>query len=299
MLASRPHPLRHVRVFCVAGRHLSFKRAAEQLFLTPSAVSHQVRELEDELGVRLFERRTRSLELTPAGRSLLESVAPLLQAIDDSFAQVARRTRRRTLRLVLPPFFASELFVPRLASWCDAHPDVDLQIDTSDPRPAEHRPGADVSILLSDAAPPGFSVTRLFSLSLVAVSTPAHAERAARLGRNVFRQTPLIVHRSRPFAWREWAEEANLDVPEPKNVIELDTMFAVTRAAERGLGIALVPEALCAEWFRAGSLVRISSIVLPTNDAYYLTSRQHDADDPTIVSFREWATAEFGGTVEP
>ncbi|MDE2052626.1 MAG: LysR family transcriptional regulator, partial [Gammaproteobacteria bacterium] len=108
MRLSRPPPIRNLRVFCVAARHRSFKLAAEELYLTPSAVSHQMKELEDALGVRLFVRKPRSLELTAAGVTLLEEIEPLLSALDRTLAQVARRSGRRTLRILLPPFFASE-----------------------------------------------------------------------------------------------------------------------------------------------------------------------------------------------
>src|SRR6185312_11587588 len=109
---------------------------------------------------------------TTAGHTLLDEVEPLLQALNRSLAQVARRAGRATLRLLLPPFFASELFIPRLASFCAAHPDIDIQTDTRDPRPAIHPPTADVSILLSDEVPQGLRSARLFPLSLTPVCAP-------------------------------------------------------------------------------------------------------------------------------
>ncbi len=283
-----PPRLKSLRAFCIAARHRSFKTAADELFLTPSAVSHQMRELEDTLGIRLFERKTRALELTAAGHALLGEVGPLLEAIDRSVARIARRNRRTLLRLLLPPFFASELFVPRIASFCDAHPDIDIQVDTHDPRPCAHPPSVDVSVLLSDTVPQGLRVWRLFSLSLVAACAKEHAAAAARLGSNVFREMALIVHRSRPSAWSSWAREIGLEEPEPKSVIELDTMQAVVRAAERGAGIALVPEALCALRFEAGLLVRLFPVELATPDTYFLVARMKDAERPEVAAMSRW-----------
>ncbi|HTX24814.1 MAG TPA: LysR substrate-binding domain-containing protein [Steroidobacteraceae bacterium] len=280
--------MRNLRAFCVAAHHRSFKIAADELFLTPSAVSHQMRELEDALGLRLFERKTRAIELTAAGHSLFEEVAPLLDAIDRSLTRIARRNRRVTLRVLLPPFFATELFIPRIASFCDAYPDIDIQVDTRDPRPVVHPPSADVSVLLSDSVPQGLKVARLFSLSLVAVCAQQHAAAVERLGANVFREMALIVHKSRPFAWSSWAQEVGLEEPEPKNLIELDTMFAVVRAAERGVGIALVPEALCGVWFESGRLVRIFPVELATHDDYFLVTRVKDAERPEVVAMTRW-----------
>ena len=293
MRLSRPPPLRNLRAFCAAARHRSFKAAADELFLTPSAVSHQMKELEEALGVRLFERKTRALELTTVGHTLLEEVEPLLEALDRSLAQIARRSGRQTLRVLLPPFFASELFIPRLTSFCAAQPQIDIQIDTRDPRPSSHPPTADVSILLADSEPQGLRSSRLFTVSLTAACSKEHVPSVARLGGEVFKHLALIVHKARPFAWTSWAAEVGLETPEPKNVIELDTMFAVVRAAERGIGVALVPSVLCDSWFRSGALVRIFSVELPTSDTYFLVSRSKDADKPGVRALTNWALAQF------
>lgn len=293
MRLSRAPPLRSLRVFCVAARHRSFKVAAGDLFLTPSAVSHQIRELEELLGMKLFERKTRALELTMAGHTLLDEVAPLLEALDLGLARIARRGSRRRLRVMVPPFFANELLIPRLESFCAAYPDIDIQMDTHDPRPSVHPPTADVSILLADSPPQGLKVARLFPVTLAAVCARAHAAAVARLGRHVFQELALIVHRPRPFAWSNWAEQVGLDTPEPKRVIELDSMSAVVRAAEAGLGVALVPEALCGERFKTGALLRIFSVGLPLSDAYFLACRLKDVDKPEVAALLEWAVAEF------
>jgi LysR family transcriptional regulator, glycine cleavage system transcriptional activator len=293
MRLSRPPPIRNLRVFCVAARRRSFKLAADESYLTPSAVSHQMKELEQALGVRLFVRKSRALELTAAGSRLLEEIEPLLTALDRSLAQVARRSGRRTLRLLLPPFFASELFIPHLADFCLEHREIDLEIDTRDPRPSLHPPSADVSILLADSEPQGVQASRLFALSLTAVCAPQHAAAVARLGSAVLKEMALIVHKPRPHAWASWAEEVGLEAPEPKNVIELDTMFAVARAAERGVGVALVPARLCDAWFRCGSLVRIFATELLTADTYFLVSRRKDAARPEIRALTSWALSRF------
>jgi LysR family glycine cleavage system transcriptional activator len=298
MRLSRPPPTRNLRVFCVAARHRSFKLAADELHLTPSAVSHQMKELEEALRVRLFVRKSRTLELTAAGGALLEEIEPQLAALDRSLAQVARRGGRRTLRILLPPFFASELFIPRLTYFCAEHPEIDIQIDTRDPRPSLHPPSADVSILLADTEPQSVQASRLFALSLTAVCAPQHAAAVAEFGSTVLREMALIVHKPRPYAWASWAQEVGLDAPEPKTVIELDTMFAVVRAAERGVGVALVPSRLCEAWFRCGSLVRIFATELLTADAYFLVNRQKDAGKPEVRALREWALLQFRDPAE-
>jgi LysR family glycine cleavage system transcriptional activator len=293
MRITRSPPLRLLRVFCVAARQLSFKGAAELLHLTPSAVSHQVLDLEDHMGVKLFTRKPRSLELTSAGRQLHQEVEPLLNQLEETIARVARQVRRRTVRLALPPFFASELFVPRLTSLLDLRPDLDIQVDTSDPRPSEHPAAADVSILLAAEPPPGLSAHLLFRLELAAVASPAVAQRIDEIGAEIFTELPLIVQRARPESWRDWAVQAGFRVPEPKQVVELDTMFAVARAAERGVGIALVPWALLDAWFEDGDLVRVSPALLATEDRYFLTVRPQDERRPEVQAVVQWALREF------
>jgi LysR family glycine cleavage system transcriptional activator len=293
MRLSRPPPVRNLRAFCVAARQLSFKLAAEELCLTPSAVSHQMKELETMLGMRLFVRRTRALELTAAGQRLLEEVEPLLDRLDRALAQLARGDGRETLRVRAPALFANELLIPRLEEFCAAHPSIDVQLDTRDPRPATHPPSADVSIVLASAPPAGVRSSRLFSSPLTAVCAPQHAGRVARLGREVFGTLPLIVDRNRPFAWSSWAEEVGLERPEPRQLIEFDTMTAAVRAAERGLGIALVPVRLCESWMRAGALVRVFAVELETPEAYYLVSRARDAERPPVKALTRWALAQY------
>ena len=299
MRLSRPPPTRSLRVFCVAARHRSFKFAADELYLTPSAVSHQMKELEATLGVRLFERKPRSLELTHAGAALLAEVEPLLEALDRSVAQIARGGGRRSVRMVLPPFFASELVIPRLGAFCAQHPGIDIHIDALDPRPAVHPPGADVSVLLTDAQPQGLQCARLFSSSLTAVCAPQHLRTVAQSGSEVFRELTLIVHRPAAGAWSAWAQELGIAPPEPPSVLELDTLHAVVRAAEHGLGVALVPSAHCAERFRSGTLARIFAVELTTADTYYVVSRAKDMDKPGVRTLTDWLVRQFGPTNPP
>jgi LysR family transcriptional regulator, glycine cleavage system transcriptional activator len=293
MRLSKPPPLKNLRAFCAAARHRSFKFAADELCVTPSAVSHQMKELEASLAMRLFERKTRSLELTTAAHRLLDEVEPLLEALDRTLAQFARRNGRLSLRVRMPAMFANELFIPRMASFCAAHPLIDVQLDTRDPLPAAHAPTADVSILLADAAPAGMKATRLFSSPLIAVCAREHAARVSQLGRDVFGTLALIIDRTRPFAWDSWADEVGLQTPEPKQVIELDTMSAVMRAAERGLGVALVPHVLCESLLRGGALVRVFAVQLATTNSYYLVSRPKDAEKPQVQALLRWALAEY------
>ncbi|HET9692962.1 MAG TPA: LysR substrate-binding domain-containing protein, partial [Steroidobacteraceae bacterium] len=271
-------PLRLLRAFCLAARHSSFKLAADRLALTPSAVSHQVKELEEQLGVVLFERRTRAVVLTPVGRQLLEDLEPALEAVAAAVARTARAgSARRQLTVVMPPFFASELFAPRLPEFNERHPDIDLQVHTSDPRPGQHSGYSDLSVILATDEPDGaeLDAVRLLPLRLVPVASPKVA--ASMQGKpraRAFDQQTLILHRSfRSGVWNDWLIKAGIDLGRLKNMVEFDNMTAVARATERGAGIALMPELVCRPWFERGALARIDGFDYPDDESYYLVMR--------------------------
>ena len=291
-------PLRLLRAFCLAARHSSFKQAADRLALTPSAVSHQVKELEEHLGVVLFERRTRAVVLTPVGRQLLEDLEPALESVA---AAVARTTRagnaRRQLMVVMPPFFASELFAPRLPEFNERHPDIDLQVHTTDPRPAQHSGYSDLSVILTPDEPTDGSLeaVRLLPLQLVPVASPKVA--ATMLGKprdRAFDQQTLIMHRSfRTSVWDDWLSRADIDLGRLKTMVEFDNMTAVARATERGAGIALMPELICRPWFERGALVRIDGFDYPDDESYYLVARRDDIERPEVRAFTQWLIQQF------
>ncbi len=291
-------PLRLLRAFCLAARHSSFKDAADRLALTPSAVSHQVKELEEQLGVTLFERRTRAVVLTPLGRQLRDDLEPALEALTAAIARTARSgSARRQLAVVMPPFFASELFAPRLPDFHDRYPNIDLQVNTSDPRPGQHPGFSDLSVILAAQTPDatGVEVVRLLPLQLVAAASPkVAATMRGKHGAHAFDNQTLIIHRSfRADIWDDWLERSRIDLRRVKNVVEFDNMTAVARATEKGGGIALMPAVVCRPWFERGLLVRIDGLDQVADDAYYLVARRGDIDREEVRAFTDWLIEQF------
>ncbi len=291
-------PLRLLRAFCLAARHSSFKDAADRLALTPSAVSHQVKELEAQLGVTLFRRRTRAVELTVTGRQLLDDLEPALEALNDAIARTARvANSRRQLHVVMPPFFASELFAPRLQDFHDRNPNIDLQIDSRDPRPIQHSNFSDLSVVLADRAPASDELesVRLLPLRLVAVASKAlAASLAGKTGRHALENQALIMHRHfRADIWDRWLAQVGLDLAKVKNVAEFDSMFAVARAAERGAGIALMPALVCEPWFASGALAQVDGFEYVSEEAYHLVARREDVARPEVEALSRWTIEQF------
>lgn len=288
----RKWSLRGMRTFCVAARLSSFRLAAEELFVTGSAVSHQIKNLEDELGERLFERQGRNLILTPHGQALFQELNPLLQQIDELAQRWQDRTTRRPLRVSAQPFFASELLVPRLKHFAQKNAGIDIQLESSDETPHKHPPGADVSIRLFRQPPDDLGSDLLFPLELVPACSPETAE---LIKGQRFYDFPFdaIIHSGRKNAWRRWAHQLSVTLPEPAGIHKMDTMLAVVGGAEQGLGIALVPRRLAQGRFDSGHLVQLHQHSLQLKESYYLVYEKPPTDDCPVALFRRWILQEF------
>ncbi len=285
--------LRGLRTFCLAARHNSFREAADALFVTASAVSHQIIRLEEEIGTPLFERQPRSLSLTATGRSLYEQLGPLIDDLDDAVARHRGTSARETLRISVQPFFASEMFVPSLDGFTKKYPEIDIEVQTSDESAEKHPSNADVSIRIFKSKPSSLMAQRLFALKLVPAGSPEFKRDLRTRGKAIVTDFPRVVHESRPMAWKNWQRVSGIRYPDDSKLVSLDSMIAVARAAERGLGAALVPRQLSDSWFNSGKLVRLFDDELETTDAYYLVYRKEDAGKDTVLQFEEWALQRF------
>jgi len=288
-----PVQFRGLRAFCEASRSGSFKAAADTLCVTSSAISHQIRALEDYLGAKLFERRTRSIELTPTGRSYYQKVAPLIRSIDAASDELKSCSDKISLRVQMPDFFASELFVPQMSQFSSRYPDIDLQIETLPANLSAESASADVVVLLTGREP-GFPIAeKLFPVRYV----PACSSRSygcwQRQGYNALEQATLLVHKARPHAWDRWAEEAGVRAPAPKQIIRLDTMFALARATEQGVGIGLIPMPVSTNWFAGGAIRRLFDQDLVTRDYYcVVTTGNSEFPDATRLLW-QWMVDSF------
>ncbi|MGB5490772.1 MAG: LysR substrate-binding domain-containing protein [Woeseiaceae bacterium] len=292
---NRKISVRAMRVFCAAAERESFRETAESLFLTSSAVSHQIKQLEVDLGTRLFERTARSLRLTADGSALYDDVYPLIAEFDSVLERHTQTTPQRSLRISVQPFFASELFVSRLPEFIELHPDIDISIDTSDESLEKHPRSADVSIRIFKSKPKSLASDPLFSLRLIPAGSHAFYDSIRIRSGKIVSEFPLLVHESRPKAWQKWERSSRIRLPDHKNMIRLDSMIAVARAAEQGLGAALIPKHLSETWFRSDSLVQLFEHELVTEDTYYLVYREEDRNKQDIQLFRAWVLKNFAG----
>ena len=281
--------MRAMRAFCAAAKHGSFRAAAEDLYLTASAVSHQIKHLEEALGRKLFARTSRALLLTESGRAFYEDLQPILQALDATTALHSTLPERGSLRISVKPFFASEVLLPRLPHFNEQFPGLDINVDTND----ESSEVADVSIRIFQSPPPSLSCDRLFAIQLVPVGAPEFYDSIKVVANRITSDFPIVVHNSRPNAWRQWQRSARIKLPSTLTTLRLDTMTAVARAAERGLGAALIPRHLVAGWLDSQSLVQLFDHELATNEAYYLACHTQSSDNAALKPFRDWVLQEF------
>lgn len=285
-------PIRGLRSFCIAAKCLSFKHAASQLFLTPSAVSHQIKQLEEQLGFELFQRQTRSIALTSAGKQFYNAVQPLISELESTIANFTHNQQNQTITISMPEFFASELFVPKLSDWTDKYPNIDLQLETvkaSSPSSSN----ADLSIVLANGVPNASIVHELFPIRYAPACNKKLYKQWVNHGISALKHVPLILHQSRPWSWHQWAEKMNIDDFDPKQIIQFDSMFGVARAAQQGMGIALVPLPMSKTWFSEQLLIKLFDQELVTNDKYYLIQHESIEADSAMDTFAKWVERNF------
>lgn len=285
-------PIRGLRSFCVAAKCLSFKHAAEQLFLTPSAVSHQIKQLESQLNTELFQRGTRSIELTSAGKQFFQSIQPIIHQLESTIADFTHKQQNQTIVISLPEFFASELFIPRLSTWSESNPNINLQLETikSGTQPTQ---AADLSIVLTNGKPNASIVHDLFPIRYVPACNKKLYKKLKSSGLSTLKTTPLILHSSRPWSWHQWADRVNVADFDPKQIIQFDSMFGVVRAAQQGMGIALVPLPMGKVWFSEQLLIKLFDDELVTNDRYFLIQHENMENKPELALFANWVKETF------
>ena len=279
------HTLPSFRVIATTG---NLRAAAEQLHLTHSAVSQQLRQLETTLGVELFDRRGRRIVLNAAGSTLLQAVGPALDQIDAGMraATAAAAGTEARLRVTLLPSFAQRWLLPRMADWHARHPDIALEIEASQQVVDLQREGFHAAIRQGAGQWRGLRAELLIDSPKVPVGSPAAAQRL--LGRDVaaLAHEPLL---GSDMAWEQWFALSGLKV-RVKPVATFNDAGLMLQAAEQNIGIALTREVLAADALRERRLFRLSGIALrdATVDAYWLVYPPALHEWHPLASLRSW-----------
>jgi LysR family transcriptional regulator, glycine cleavage system transcriptional activator len=304
-LRTRPVAAGHWRAFLAVARHLNFRAAAEELALTQSAVSRQIQALEDEVGVMLFLRHTRAVELTSAGAQLQRAVAPALERIDATVRLVRQTSGRRSVAITTWASFASVWLIPRMEGFQHDNPDIDIRIDATDT--IVDLDTSDVDLALRYCLPgtiePG--AQRLFGEQLAVVASPWLLNSAPPLRRpEDIAQFTLIeagdAHRTQNLewlSWRRWFELNGHDKLQPKRWLYFNYAQQIVQAALAGQGLALARMPLVADALAAGDLVEVlPGLRLDSPLAYWLVVGPRSAQRPEIKAFCDWLLLQAEAT---
>ncbi|MBR0664300.1 LysR family transcriptional regulator [Roseomonas hellenica] len=286
----RPNlPLNALRAFEASARHLSFTRAGLELHVTQAAVSHQVKGLEEILGLRLFRRLPRGLALTDEGAALLPVLEEAFRRIGATLDRFEGGRVREVLTVGAVATFAVGWLLPRLRDFQEEHPFVDLRILTNNNRVDLAGEGLDCAIRFGDGAWHGTEAVRLLDAPLSPLCAPPLAE---RLRQPADLASVPLLRSYRADEWAHWFAQAGAACPALRGVV-FDSSVAMAEAAAQGAGAALLPVALFARDLRTGRLVRPFTTEIAAG-AYWLTWLKSRRETVAMAAFRTWLTAQRG-----
>lgn len=288
-------PLQTLPTFRAVARLSNLRAAAEQLHLTHSAISQQMRVLEEQLGFALFDRRGRRVVLNAAGAALLSAVEPALAQIDEGVraAALAASGTEQSLRLTALPSFAQHWLLPRMARWREQHPGIVIDLHTSLQVIDLPREGYHAALRQGKGPWQGLAGTCLIDSPLIVVASPTVARRLVGGDPAALMHEPLLGNAQR---WNRWFALAGQRC-RVKPVAVFNDMGMQLQAAEQGLGVALGRQLLAADALRDGRLVQLSPIALADPDqgadAFWLLHPPELQDWPPLVALRDWLLQEL------
>ena len=298
-------PLTALRAFEAAARHTSFKLAADELHVTPSAVSHAVAGLEELLGIKLFHRRVRRLLLTDAGGTYLTPLTGAFDAISAATREIAARHRADVVTLASMPTFARVWLMPRLKAFLSAHPDVDLRVRAAVDFAEMVAEDIDAAIIYGRGGWPGFVVDRLVEERMVPLCSPALRDGAPPLHAPADLARHTLIHtETKLVTWAMWLEAAGVTGVDAHRGPRFNRADLALEAASAGLGVALDNPLFARPYLARGSLVVPfdGSITMKELGGYYFVCRPEKVISPKVEAFRSWivqaATEPAAGDVE-
>jgi LysR family glycine cleavage system transcriptional activator len=291
-MSRRLPSLNAVKAFEAAARHESFTRAAEELCVTQGAVSQQVKALEAQLGLRLFNRERQRLVITEAGRQYLAVVRDALDRLADGTRRLLDRRSSGTLTVTTSPSFAAKWLVHRLGRFAATHPEIDLRVSASLQHVDFVREDVDLAIRHGDGSWPGLEVMRLCTEKLFPVCSPRLLDGRHPLRRPADLAYHVLLHQSGRSGWGKWLDAAGVDgIDIGRGPVLSESSMAIDAAVD-GHGVALARTALAAFDLLAGRLVRPFGPALPVSFAYWIVGPKSTAELPKIRAFRQWLIAE-------
>ena len=284
--------LNALKAFEAAARHESFTRAAQELCVTQGAVSHQVKALEEELGVKLFNRERQRLVITDAGREYLIVVRDALDRIALGTERLVQRQSSGALTISTSPDFAAKWLVHRLGRFAEVHPDIDLRVSATMHHVDFAREDVDLAVRHGDGSWAGLHVERLCAEELFPVCSPKLAAGRRGLSKPADIVKFPLLHLDARADWSRWLEAAGVAGADISRGPVLNRASMLIDAAIDGQGIALARTALAAWDLINGRLIRPFDVMLPLTKSYWIVCPKATAMLPKIVRARDWLRAE-------
>ncbi len=282
-------PFAAIKAFEAAARSCNFKLASKSLGITPSAVSHHVKTLEDYLGVKLFERKGNGLTLCKEGEFYYRELNVTLDRMEDATTRITRRHGQKELTLRLFPVLADLWIIPRLGEFVRKHPEIYLRLITWQPKETQWDVNIDLDIQYKKGTSNPHLEDYLFADELIPVCSPDYMNRHGLSPSSIdLSGTTLIFCKARPEEWPAWTEAFGVTLPEDILWLETDQRTATLNAAKADLGLAMGRRSYAEMDFPGGQLVTPFPYSMQTGSGYYLVRSQVTDELPEVKAFREW-----------
>lgn len=291
-------PLTALPCFEAAARLLSFSKAAEELHLTPGAISRAVKHLEEQLGVQLFERATRSVRLTEAGEPYARAVRDVLSQLATATAAATASQAGSTLNVSTSDGFAGRWLVPRLYRFHRAHGDIDVRVSTTGKLASFHGDGIDIAIRYGNGDYPGLTAEWLADEEVFPVCSPSLLKGPSALRKPADLKHHTLIRDGYPIDWAAWLAAAGVKGVNPRRGLTFDSYTFAVQAAVQGEGVALGRTMLVADDLAAGRLVRPFKPALKAVSSFYLVYPPEAMRQRKVRVFREWVLGEMGGDAD-
>jgi LysR family glycine cleavage system transcriptional activator len=298
-MPERLPPLNALRTFEAAARHLSFTAAAEELFVTAAAVSHQIRSLEDHLGMELFHRSNRALALTDAGILLLPDVREAFALLTNAMRGLRRHAFVGPLTVAVPPSFAAKWLVPRLSRFRARCPDIEVTLISSSELVDFGREDLDLAIRYGIGLYPGLHTELLTATEFFPVCSPKLAQGPPPLIAPDDLRHVVLLHDEVPTAlpmvpsWETWLKAAGVTGVDVSQGPRFNTSFFTLEMAIAGMGVALAQSTLVSSDLAEGRLIRLFSVSIPVELSFFLVGPPATFEKPKVNGFRAWLHEEM------
>ncbi|MBC3764357.1 transcriptional regulator GcvA [Neptunicella marina] len=291
-MAQRLPPLNSLRAFESAARHLSFTRAAEELFVTQAAVSHQIKALEEHLGIKLFLRKNRNLLLTEEGQGYYLDIKDIFNGLHDATQRLLARGAKGTITVSLPPSFAAQWLVPRIHDFAKVHPDIDVRIKAVDFDEGFLTDDVDVAIYYGRGKWPGLYCEKLQTEYLTPMCSPILFQGDKPLNSLDDLKHHTLLHDHSRQGWKDWIKHFDVSGVNVNHGPIFSHSMLVLQAAAIGQGVALGHSVLARPEITSGRLICPFAEKMESRQAYYFVCHQSQAELGKIVHFRDWLMSQ-------